>query len=128
MLQLVSKEPLDAAGERESHLRWKRFQLAKLLRCTEEILVCAQKGEWETVEALENFRKEEIATCFSDHNDMKETPLIAEALATLIHLNKQIAELVKQAKDEVISTQRTLLNGKSAVDNYTDYREGFELS
>ena len=125
MLQLVSKETPDIKGLRESQLVRKRFQLAKLLRCTEEMLNCAQKCDWDSVEALEKTRNGEMAACFSDQNE-HDTPLIAEALATLIHLNSQITLLVKQAKDEVLRLQQTLQKGRSAARCYQDNQESLE--
>lgn len=125
MLRLVSKGIPDNSTEREYRLSRKRFQLAKLLRCTEEMLKSAQKGDWESVEELENSRKTEITACFSDQNE-HEIPLIAEALATLIHLNTQIKALVKQAKDEVLERQQTLRNSRSAVRSYQNSQEGIE--
>ena len=125
MLQLVSKETHDIKGLREGQLVRKRFQLAKLLRCTEEMLNCAQKCDWDSVEALERTRKGEMAACFSDQNE-HDTPLIAEALATLIHLNSQITLLVKQAKDEVLRLQQTLQKGRSAARSYQDNQESLE--
>lgn len=125
MLKLVSKGAPDISEQRESQLGQKRFQLAKLLRCTEEILACAQRGDWESVEEMEHSRKIEIAACFSSQSH-EETPLIAEALATLIHLNEQITELVKQAKSDLLEEQNALKGGRLAAKNYQNYQESLE--
>lgn len=124
MLKLVSKGRPDVAEQEECQLSQKRFQLAKLLRCTEAILVCAQKGDWESVEEMENSRKKEIAACFSNPSH-EETPLIAEALATLIFLNEQITKLVKQAKADLLAEQQSFKNGRVAAQNYQASLESF---
>lgn len=125
MLKLVSKGTPDVSEQIEDQLSQKRFQLAKLLRSTEEILVCAQKGDWESVEEMEHSRKIEIADCFSNQSH-EETPLIAEALATLIYLNEQITELVKQAKSDLMKEQRSFKSGRLAAQNYQNYQESLE--
>jgi len=117
VLQLVAPETPDDKDLREIQHSQKRFQLAKLLHCTEAMLMCAQKGDWESVEEMENSRKAEITACFSDQNH-EETPLCAEALATLIYLNEQIATLVQRAKQELMSARQNLQNGRSAVRIY----------
>lgn len=125
MLQLAAKQTPDYSSHREAQLRQKRFQLAKLLRCTEDMLHCAQSGDWEAVEVMENSRKKELAACFLDRG-YDDSSLIAEALATLIYLNEQITSLVKQAKSEVIEQQINLQDGKSAARNYQNYQENTE--
>lgn len=122
MLQLIPKEAPDLAEQMEDQLSQKRFQLARLLRCTEEILICAQKGDWESVEELENSRKKEIAACFSEQRH-EETPLIAEALATLIYLNEQITDLVIQAKSDLLNERQAFNSSRLATENYQENLE-----
>lgn len=121
MLKLVAKATPDVTEQRESKLSQKRFQLAKLLRCTEVILACAQKGEWELVEEMEQARRQEITACFSNQSH-DESPIIAEALATLIHLNEQITLLVKRAKTDLLKEQQAFENGKLAAQNYQNHQ------
>lgn len=125
MLKLVSRGTPDISEQKEGQLSQKRFQLARLLRSTEEILVCAQKGDWESVEEMEHSRKTEIAACFSNQSH-EEAPLIAEALATLIYLNEQITDLVKQAKADLLKERQSLKSGKLAAQNYQNYQENLE--
>lgn len=117
MLSLVGENTDSPLLQREIELRKERFQLAKLLRITEEMLLHAQKGDWETVEEMEFSRKSEIDSCFTDCN-MEGSPLVAEALATLIFLNKQISKLVVQARKDMLESRRSFLCGKGAVQDY----------
>lgn len=108
---------LNNSNEKENQLSQKRFQLAKLLRCTEEMLACAQNGDWESVEEMENSRKDEVRACFSNPDHL-DTPLIAEALATLIYLNEQISKLVQDAKNKVLASRQKYSNNSQAVSQY----------
>ncbi len=125
MLQLVSKETPDVKRQREVQISQKRFQLAKLLRCTEAMLISAQNGDWKSVEEMDDSRKVELVACFSNCSH-EDPPLFAEALATLIHLNEQITILVSQAKNEMLSAQQDLQNGKNAAHKYQHYQENLE--
>ena len=121
LLELVANNAPDVRTLREDALNQKRFMLAQLLRRTEEILLHAQHTDWESVEVLEQARQAEIAVCFADANQ-EDSPLVAEALATLIHMNDQISQLVRAAKDEVVESQRVKEAQKSVAHHY---REGF---
>lgn len=98
-----------------------RFRLARLLRSTEEILYCAQLGDWESVETMEKQRQEELIACFSVGNT-EPSPLIAEALATLLYMNNQIADLVKKAKADLVREQQQMESQKSIAGKYEEHR------
>jgi hypothetical protein len=106
----------DLLEQEQSH---QRFRLASLLRSTEEVLHCAQIGDWESVETMEKQRQAELVACFSGDN-AEASPLIAEALATLLYMNNQIADLVKQAKAELVLEQQRMESQKSAANQYQD--------
>lgn len=120
MLELVSKKILDSESLLEDELSQKRFQLAQLLRSTEEMLSAAQHGDWDNVEAIDKSRRRDIVTCFSKE-EAQGAPLIKEALSTLIFLNKQITVLVSQAKDDLQSKKKLMNVNKSAVGSYQLY-------
>ena len=117
MLKMVPAKLPDAADMQENRQNQHRFQLARLLRATEEILHCAQLGDWESVETLERQRQLELAACFTGEGE-ESSPLVAEALATLLHMNNQIADLVKRAKSELVSEQQKLEAQRSVADQY----------
>ena len=47
----------------------------------------------------------ELAICFSE-TDHDDSPEIIEALAALIHMNKEITRLVDEAKQSLVDQQR----------------------
>lgn len=119
LLELVASNLPDVKQRREDVLNQKRFMLAQLLRRTEDILQHAQRSDWESVEVLEQARQAEIAACFANANE-EDSPLVAEALATLIHMNDQISQLVRAAKAEVVQSQRSREAQKSVAHQYRD--------
>ena len=123
-MKLVVNNTLSNNVVQEDQTRKKRFQLAKLLRDTETMLVCAQKEDWDTVEEMESLRRDEINDCFKNaSNDEEELPVMAEALATLTYLNEQIVKLVHEARADIIKSQNELKSSKSAVKSYQAYQE-----
>lgn len=119
MLTMVKTREPDAEEQREVAHNEQRFQLAHLLRSTEEILHCAQLGDWESVEILERQRQAELAACFAG-DDADSSPLVAEALATLLHMNNQITELVKKAKADLVAEQQKMEAQKAVANHYQD--------
>ena len=117
MLKMVPARLPDAADMQENRQNQHRFQLARLLRATEEILHCAQLGDWESVETLERQRQLELAACFAGEGE-EASPLIAEALATLLHMNNQITDLVRRAKRQLVEEQQKLEAQRSIADEY----------
>jgi len=95
----------------------KRFRLARLLRSTEEILNYAQQGDWESVEKLEYLRQMELAICFSE-TDHDDSPEIIQALAALVHMNKEITLLVEEAKSKLVDQQQAKEIRQQAARNY----------
>jgi len=117
VLKMVPTAMPDSAEMREDQHNRRRFQLARLLRSTEEILHCAQVGDWESVETLEKERQIELASCFTGEGE-EPSPLVAEALATLLHMNNQIADLVKTAKNELVEEQQRMESQRNIADQY----------
>ncbi|MBT8147032.1 MAG: flagellar protein FliT [Gammaproteobacteria bacterium] len=117
MLQLVSTGSLDNQDCEQMQVSRKRFRLAKLLRSTEEILNRAQQGDWETVEKLEHLRQMELAICFAE-TDHDDSPEIIEALAALVHMNKEITRLVEEARNRLVDQQQAKEVRQQAARSY----------
>lgn len=117
MLKVVPASLPDAAELQENRQNQHRFRLARLLRSTEEILHCAQLGDWESVETLERKRQLELAACFAGEGE-ESSPLVAEALATMLHMNHQITDLVKQAKTALVEEQQRMEAQRNIADKY----------
>ena len=100
-MQLVASEnTFSGKDEKEIHDRRRRFQLARLITLSEEMLGHAGSGDWEKVEELEILRRVELDECFTLQNE-HPSMLIAQALAALVHINDQIVALVRQARDKL---------------------------
>jgi len=120
VLKMVQAGELNHEQLQEDLNKRQRFQLARLLRSTEEILHCAQLGDWQSVESLEKQRQAELAACFAGGSE-EDSPLVAEALATLLHMNNQITTLVKKAKAELVDEHQRAQSQKSVADHYHDH-------
>jgi hypothetical protein len=96
--------------------RSRRFQLARVLKVTEDMLEQANAGNWDRVEELEAQRSLELEECFGMQDD-QPSELVAEALATLIYLNEQLVQIVRYARERANVErfeQRRALNAASA--------------
>jgi hypothetical protein len=90
--------PAGDGSEEALRERRRRFQLARVLKVTEQMLEQANAGNWELVEELEAQRSLELQECFSMQDDTP-SELVSEALATLIYLNEQLVQIVRYAKE-----------------------------
>ncbi len=90
----------ESAHEREVHDRQRRFQLARLITLSEEMLEHAKAGSWLEVEDMEIIRRVELEECCAMQHELPSL-LIAQALAAIIHINEQMVTIVRQARDQV---------------------------
>ena len=117
MLRVVSSGIADEQTCKQMQLSRQRFRLARLLRSTEKILAHARQSDWAAVELLESQRQLELAACFSD-TDRDDSPEVVEALAALVHMNRQITGLVEEAKRLLTSEQQAAEQRQQAVQSY----------
>ncbi len=99
-MHAVNTPMTESSHEKELHDRQRRFQLARLITLSEEMLEHAKAGTWSAVEEMEVIRRVELEECFAMQHEQPSL-LIAQALATLIHINEQIVMMVRQARDQV---------------------------
>lgn len=99
-MHVVNTAVTESAHEQEVHDRQCRFQLARLITLSEEMLAYARAGSWNEVEEMEIIRRVELEECFAMQHEQPSL-LIAQALATLIHINEQMVEVVRRARDQV---------------------------
>jgi hypothetical protein len=98
-VRLVNVDMLPDDGSEEAlRERSRRFQLARVLKVTEQMLEHANAGNWELVEELEAHRSIELQECFATQDDTP-SELVAEALEALVYLNDQVVQLVRYAKE-----------------------------
>jgi len=99
-MHVVNTPITDSSHEKEIHDRQRRFQLARLITLSEEMLEHAKAGSWSAVEEMEIIRRVELEECFAMQHEQPSL-LIAQALATLIHINEQMVLIVRRARDQV---------------------------
>lgn len=103
--------------QKELHDQRRRFQLARLIGISEDMLECARRGEWEQLEEMEVLRRVELEECFALQNEHPSL-LIAQAISALIHINDQIVYIVREARDQVAVEQRRDHAGHKAASAY----------
>ena len=99
-MHVVNTPMPESSHDKEIHDRQRRFQLARLITLSEEMLEHAKAGAWPEVEEMEVIRRVELEECFAMQHEQPSL-LIAQALATLIHINEQLVLIVGQARDQV---------------------------
>ena len=103
-MYLVKPQELTPVSHAELIERQQRFKLAGILRLTELMLDAAEKGDWNTLEALERERNFELADFSASPEFFETSDNVAEAYASLLVLNEQIVALVESAR-EVLNRQ-----------------------
>ena len=111
--------PPDTGGEEVLRERSRRFQLARVLKVTEQMLEQATAGNWDMVEDLEAQRALELQECFS-MQDEAPSELIAEALATLIYLNEQLVDIVRYARERASADRFEHRRALQAANAYSE--------
>lgn len=119
-MRLVHVESSPDGGSEEAlRERGRRFQLARVLKVTEQMLEHANAGNWELVEDLEAQRSVELHECFAMQDDAP-SELIAEALATLLYLNEQLVQIVRYAKERAAADRVEQRRAFTAVTAYSE--------
>jgi hypothetical protein len=113
------KTPPDAGGEEVLRERGRRYQLARVLKVTEQMLEQANAGNWDMVEDLEAQRSLELQECFQMQDD-GPSELIAEALATLIYLNEQLVQIVRYARERAAADRFEHRRALTAANAYSE--------
>lgn len=103
--------------ERQLHDQRRRFQLARLITLSEEMLAHARSADWDKVEEMEVLRRVELEECFALQNEHPSL-LISQALAALIHINEQIVGVVREARDCVTAAWQRDHSGQRAAQAY----------
>lgn len=101
--------------------RRRRFQLARVLKVTGEMMDHANANRWQQVEELELLRRVELEACFSLQGS-QASPLVAEAMATLMYLNDQLVQLVRYARGQLRDSHGAQSKAFSAVKAYEEMR------
>ena len=93
-------------------------RLAYVLGMTTDMLAHADRGEWDKVAAMEQERREDLIACFADARPDGDSELVAQALATLLHLNEELMSKLRAARSEVVAQGEALSLNRSAHATY----------
>ncbi|MAT95193.1 MAG: flagellar protein FliT [Halioglobus sp.] len=93
-------------------------RLARVLEMTRQMLAHADKDEWEQVTAIERERRDDLVQCFSEPIPLGDSELVAEALATLLHLNEELMSRLKEARSSVMEKSLEFSRQRQAVSSY----------
>ena len=93
-------------------------RLAHVLGLTKQMLSLAESGEWEQVAERELERRDDLMLCFSELMPAGDTELVAEAMATLLHLNEELTAKLKVARSAVMAQGREFTKNRNAVSSY----------
>ncbi len=93
-------------------------KLAYILGLTTEMLALADRGEWEKVASMEQDRREDLLECFSQSRPEGDTELVAQAMATLLHLNEELRGKLRAGRSEIMAQGEALSHGRAAHQSY----------
>jgi uncharacterized hydantoinase/oxoprolinase family protein len=93
-------------------------RLARVITATRDMLSLAEQGHWQQVSDLEQRRRQDLVECFSESVAQVDSELVAEALATLLHLNEELMSRLRVDRAEVVARSREYTQGRSAVAGY----------
>jgi len=112
----ISAETTQALIERKGQCTL----LANVLLLTQTMLRTASEGDWDTVAALENERRDLLAECFASAVPPEHSELFSEALAAMLHLNEELIAEVEKAKADVASRQLGQARTRQGLAHYLD--------
>ena len=82
------------------------------------MLELAEAERWDEVSKLEQHRREELQQCFAAPVPPEHGELVAEALAVLLHLNKEMMGHLARARDLVLEQGAQQARTRSALGQY----------
>ena len=94
--------------------------LAEVVKLTKDMLSLAQAGDWDEVAELELIRRDALGQCFDRPILDHDSPLIAEALAVILHLNEELMSVLTIAREQTQEEGLVYRKGRVAVTQYQD--------
>ena len=98
-------------------------RLVGVLELTNDMVGYAKQGHWDKVAALEEERRDELNECFAYKITDKDSFLMSEALATVLHLNEELMSVVADARKSLIREQGDMTRTASQLNSYLDVGE-----
>lgn len=88
------------------------------MRCTEQMLESADRGDWEAVELLARERDVGLAACFEEQDGCPPKQLTADAIAALLVLNERLVARVAGARGDAMEELAALKRQRQGRDSY----------
>lgn len=95
-------------------------RLVEVLELTKSMVDHAQLENWTEVGRLEEQRRDELNECFAYKIDDKDSYLMSEALATVLHMNEELMSIVAEARRGLIQRQGESSQAKTGLNDYLD--------
>lgn len=96
-------------------------KLVELVQHNKQMLKDAEAGNWEKVAENEVIREQLIKAFYSLSADADEAATVATATQELLHVNEEITQLAREAKEQLKNELCEIGRGKSAVNAYTKH-------
>ncbi|MDX1732800.1 MAG: flagellar protein FliT [Halioglobus sp.] len=93
-------------------------RLAQVLQMTRQMLAHAEQGDWEAVTEMERERRDDLVQCFSEPIPLGDSDLVAQAIATLLHLNEELMSKLKDAHSQMLDKSLEFNRSKEAISSY----------
>lgn len=84
-----------------------RHALATVIVTCQEMILLAQKGDWERVSYLEQRRIRELTDYFSRPVDPQEALGLAESIARISELNEMLVDMATTARQHLVHEAKT---------------------
>jgi len=97
-----------------------RAGLASALEATEEMLVMARAGKWDTVKDLEIQRRVHLDECLSKPVEDKDLQLFSDVLGMLLVLNDKLVSYVHDTREEYDQKRQNTRKSVSQMSHYLD--------
>ncbi len=93
-------------------------KLNEALDLTRRMLAEAQQGNWERVQWLEARRRLILRNCFDTEMTLPAPELVHAMLRKIMKVDRQVAELVENARNEMAHLLETVQTGRVATRAY----------
>ena len=95
-------------------------RLVDVLEKTKLMVDHAQVGNWTEVARLEEERRDELNECFAYKIADDDSYLMSEALATVLHMNEELMNVVSRARRDLIKKQSEATQTRVRLNDYLD--------
>ncbi len=97
-------------------------RLADVLTLTRKMLDHAAEGDWDSVTAMEQRRRDDLRVCFQESTAPEHGELVAEALAVILHMNEELMAKLRAARDAVLQQGVDQARTRSAIGQYQNVK------